>query len=72
MYLLGIPEPCCNEHAAVRQPIEEDGAARVEIPLEPLREHCIARRYAFEDQVAALLANRSLGVSEGGEEDCGE
>src|SRR5262249_49586460 len=58
MQLLDVGESRADEHAAVRQPIEEARFARLQIALDTLRERRIERGNAVEGEIAALLMQR--------------
>ena len=58
MYLFDVAEPRRNQHRAIGQPVEKRGFARLPVLAQPFGQLSIARRDAFEYEIAALLASR--------------
>lgn len=66
MNLLDLTETRCDEHAAVRHPVEKRRLARVLITPEPSGERGIRGWDTFQNEIAALLVRgqawRLLGL----------
>ncbi len=59
VHLLGVTQPCRDQHAAIRQPVEESRLPRLLVALHTRGEVRIALRYSLEDEVVALHVRQS-------------
>ena len=75
MQLLGFPEARLHQEAAVGHPVDEGGAARVQVPVKARAQRRVRRRHALEGERAAfagggglLCKNRAAEEQRGGTE----
>jgi hypothetical protein len=72
MQLLGVAEARGDQQGIIRQPVDETGAARVQVIVEPRGEWCVHARYIVEHQVAAFLDGGVRHCRDARGQDCQE